>query len=273
MVAFVLSGGASHGAVQVGMLRALSEAGIEPDALYGTSVGAVNASVYSHLPAADRLDALDTAWREFGNRPPIRPSLARNALAVARRRQALSDLSPLRAQLEHTLGCDTRIEDGSVPLVVTATSLLDGRERAFQRGQLVETLMASCAVPGLFPPVKIEGVPYVDGLLYGAPVTAAIEDGYDTLYLLLTNSSLDVEEIPTSWFGIARRAATMVMWNHVTTPAGDRSDRPVIHTVPAPASMAAVNRWDFARTEDLLAESQETASRWLSAKLGEELVP
>jgi NTE family protein len=269
MVAFVLSGGASHGAVHVGMLRALIEGGVEPDALYGTSVGAVNASVIAHLQGPDRLDVLTGAWRDFAKRPPIRPSLARNALAIAGRSSALSDLSPLRARLEETFG-DARIEDAAVPLFVTATNLHTGRERLFDRGDLLPVLMASCAVPGLFPPVEIDGVPYIDGLLYGAPARAAVERGHDTLYLLLTNSTLSAHDLPTTWWGIARRAATMIMWNQLSVP--DRAGKVVIHTVPAPSSMATVGRWDFSRTEQLLADSYETASSWVAELLGEELV-
>lgn len=271
MVAFVLSGGASHGAVQVGMLRALAEAAIEPDAVYGTSVGAINAAVVSHLQPADRLDRLAAAWRDFAERPPIRPSLARNAMAMVRRRQALTDPSPLRAQLRETFG-DARIEDAAVPLFVAATSLLDGHEHLFDRGELVDTLMASCAVPGLFPPVEIDGEPYLDGLLYGAPAEAAIEDGHDTLYLLLTNSQLADAEVPTTWWGIARRAATMVMWNQVTVPRHGRATGVAVHTVPAPPSMGRVGWWDFAHTERLLADSYETAGRWLATLHDEELV-
>lgn len=268
----MLSGGSSHGAVQVGMLRALAEAGIEPDAVYGTSVGAINAAAVAHLESADRLDLLTAAWRRFAERPPIRPSLSRQALAVARRQRSLTDPAPLRAQLERTFG-DARIEEAGIPLSVAATNLLDGQERLFDRGDLVGTLMASCAVPGLFPPVDIDGTPYVDGLLYGAPAEAALNDGHEILYLLLTNSTLAAEGMPTTWWGIARRAATMVMWNQVTTPRSSRAGGVTIHTVPPPASMASVGRWDFAQTERLLADSYEMAGRWLSTQLDEELVP
>jgi len=267
MVAFVLSGGASHGAVQVGMLRALTEVGIEPDALYGTSVGAVNASVVAHLPSAVRLDALTEAWLEFAASSALRPSLGRHALAMIGRRRALSDLSPLRARLDETFG-DARIEDTAVPLFVTATSLLSGRERLLDSGALVDALMASCAVPGLFPPVEIDGVPYVDGLLYGAPVEAAARRGHHTLYLLLTNSTLAVDDVPATWWGIARRAATMIMWNQLRIPDRESADV-VIHTVPAPTSMASVGRWDFSHAAELLADSYESASRWVSTLVEE----
>lgn len=271
MIGFVLSGGASHGVVQVGMLRALAEAGIEPDALYGTSVGAINAAAISHLRPDERLEALTAAWRDFARKPPIRPSLARNAIAMVRRRQALTDPSPLRAQLEETFGA-ARLEEAAIPLFVTATNLLDGHEHLFDRGSLVDSLMASCAVPGLFPPVEIDGTPYIDGLLYGAPVEAAVEAGMDTLYLLLTNSTLAKEEVPTTWWGIARRAATMVMWNQLTIPPRGRAADLTVHLVPAPASMTSVGRWDFTQTERLLADSYETASSWLATLLDEELV-
>ncbi|HEX4427869.1 MAG TPA: patatin-like phospholipase family protein [Frankiaceae bacterium] len=273
MVAFVFSGGASHSAVQVGMLRALAEAGIEPDALYGTSAGAINAAVISRLPPTERLEALIAAWRTFIKRPPLPRSLRRSAMTVIGRRAALSDPWPLRTQLFETFG-DARIEDSAIPLFITATNLLSGHERLFDSGNLIETLMASCAVPGLFPPVEIDGTPFVDGLLYGAPARAAVEAEHDTLYLLLTNSVLPADQVPTSWWGIARRAATMIMWNQLLAPAqGDAGTGATIRIVPAPISLSKVGRWDFKHTEALLAESYEVASRWLAKSADEELVP
>src|SRR5690242_1783196 len=62
-VAFVLSGGGSLGATQVGMLRALFEAGIEPDMLVGTSVGSVNSAWVGAWPALDGIDKLAEIWR------------------------------------------------------------------------------------------------------------------------------------------------------------------------------------------------------------------
>ena len=271
IVAFVLSGGSSHGAVQVGMLRALAEAGIEPDAVYGTSAGAVNASVIAQLPAAEGLDALAAAWRGFVRKPPLRPSFTHSAVALLRRRPALIDPSPLRARLLDTFG-DARIEDATIPLHVVATNLLDGREHLFAEGRLVDVLMASCAVPGLFPPVEIDGTPYVDGLLYGAPTRPAIDAGHNTLFLLLTNSKMPHHETATSWWGIARRAATMVMWNQLLVPGHECADDIIIHTIPVPTSMARVGRWDFRHTETLLSDSYETASRWLARFADEELV-
>jgi NTE family protein len=272
MVAFVLSGGSSHSAVQVGMLRALTEAGIEPDALYGTSAGAINAAVMSFLPPAERLDALTSAWRDFVERPPLPRSLRRSAMTVIGRRAALSDPSPLREQLQETFG-DARLEDSPIPLFVTATNLLSGGEHLFNSGNLVETLMASCAVPGLFPPVEIDGTPFVDGLLYGAPTKAAVQAEHDTLYLLLTNSALPADEVPTSWWGIARRAATMVMWNQLLAPAQGDANEVTVHVVPAPVSIAKIGRWNFKHTETLLTDSYEIASRWLATLPDGELVP
>jgi NTE family protein len=188
------------------------------------------------------------------------------------RRPSLTDPAPLRQLLDVTFG-ERQIEQGALPLYMTATNLLTGHERLLNQGPLVDALMATCAVPGLFPPVTLDGIPYVDGLLYGAPVDAALAHGHDTIYLLLTNSEIAVAEVPQTWWGVARRAATMVMWNQATIANVAGADGVTIRTVPAPTSMAEVPRWDFSHTERLLDDSYEAAQRWVAASPREEWAP
>src|SRR3954464_2652079 len=126
--AFVLSGGGSLGAVQVGMLRALADHGIEPDLLVGTSAGALNAAFVSgHGGGAQSVDALAEVWVGLHARALLTVDARQALRALARRGRSLCSDRGLRALLDRHLPF-IRLEHAPIPLVVVATELLTGRE-------------------------------------------------------------------------------------------------------------------------------------------------
>lgn len=143
---FVLSGGGVRGAGHIGVLKALAQRGFVPNAIAGTSAGAmVGAFVADGHAAEDLLPMLREAWN---------------------RTSFLRGPRPGSAYIEGFLRSNLRaryFEDLKMPLHVTATDLEHGGQRIFSSGELVPALMASCAVPLVFPPVQIEGTYYVDG--------------------------------------------------------------------------------------------------------------
>jgi NTE family protein len=175
--AFVLTGGGSLGAVQVGMLAALHECGVEPDLLVGTSVGAVNAA---HLagpagPAgaagrssgsstARRLEELTRLWLSM-RRHDVFPLDPRRWLAAARGGQpSMFPGTGLERLLQRHLGYDT-LERGRIPVEVTATDLVTGKGLVLSTGSPVSAVRASAAVPGVLPPVLHQGRTLVDGAI------------------------------------------------------------------------------------------------------------
>ena len=183
-VAFVLGGGGLLGAHEVGMLRALLEADIVPDLVVGTSVGAVNGVVVAASPtpaAADRLAAL---WRDLESSGLFAGSLFRRLGTLARTRTSLHTDEPLRELLERHLPARTFAEL-AVPFQCVAASVERAAEHWFSEGPLVPAVLASCAVPGLLPPVEVEGETYLDGgLVHSIPVGRAVALGARTLYVL-----------------------------------------------------------------------------------------
>src|SRR4051794_22159868 len=153
-VAFVLSGGASLGAVQVGMLRALYERGIAPDVIVGTSVGAVNgAYIASRPPNLATAEGLARMWRAV-RRPEIFPFNPATALiGFSGRRKYLVAARPLRRLIDTQLEFD-RLEQAPIPFHVVAVDLFTGRERRLSRGPALEAILASAAIPGVFAPVE-----------------------------------------------------------------------------------------------------------------------
>lgn len=177
VTAFVLGGGANLGATQVGMMRALFERGITPDVISGCSVGAVNGAVIAANPSLTGVAHLESLWRNLDG-DTICPSGRINAIRLlARRYGTLESNDGLRRLLETRLSF-RRFEDTAVPLHVVATSLHSGREQWFSAGPVIPALLASAAIPAVFPPVVINGEPYVDGaVVNNVPISKAIELG------------------------------------------------------------------------------------------------
>ena len=183
MIAFVLSGGGSLGAVQAGMLEGLLERHIVPDVLVGTSIGAANAAFLAADPTLPRTRALSQVWRSLDPKElfPLGPIRALRAL---RDGGSIFSTAPLRQLIErHTPYTD--IERAAVALRIIATDFADGSEVAFGSGPVADAVLASTALPGIFPPHRISDRLYLDGgLVDHVPLTPAIEMGADTIYVL-----------------------------------------------------------------------------------------
>ncbi|MCO1659302.1 patatin-like phospholipase family protein [Pseudonocardia humida] len=182
--AFVLGGGGVLGAVQIGMLRALVEAGIRPDLVVGTSVGALNGAVLAALPAAEVADRLELAWRSPGARELFAGGGVARLRHFASSGVAAHSPAPLRRMIGEIVG-ERRIEDLPVPFTCCAARIEDAAEHWFDRGPVVDAVLASAAVPGLLPPAEIDGRHYLDGgLVNSIPLGRAVELGARRVFVL-----------------------------------------------------------------------------------------
>ena len=181
--AFVLGGGGVLGAHEVGMLRALAQAGIRPDVVVGTSVGAINGAFVAADPAgaAERLDQL---WQGAALQEAFSESLWGRAARLARSGTHLHSIEPLRRMLGDMLPVRD-FADLELPFQCVAASIEHASARWFSSGPIVPAVLASCAVPGLLPPVAIDGEHYFDGgLVDSIPVGRAVALGASTVYVL-----------------------------------------------------------------------------------------
>lgn len=149
-VPFVLSGGGARGVAHVGVLRAFAEAGILPSAISGTSAGAL---VGAFIAAGHAPQDIERLLREEWRLHLTRWRVLRGERLTQRR---------IGEFLQANLPVKT-FEELRIPLHVTATDLAHGGQRIFSSGALIPPLLASCAVPLVFPAVEINGTPYVDG--------------------------------------------------------------------------------------------------------------
>jgi NTE family protein len=161
-VAFVLGGGGVLGAHEVGMLRALCEAGIQPDAVIGTSVGAVNGALVAAGFSPDAVTHLANLWTSIGDEGVFGGSVLARMSTLVRSRTHLHSNERLRALLEQHLPVSL-IEELAVPFQCVAASVERAGAHWFSSGPLVDAVLASAAVPGLLPPVEIDGEHYLDG--------------------------------------------------------------------------------------------------------------
>jgi NTE family protein len=211
-VAFVLGGGGVLGAHEVGMLQALAETGIRPDVILGTSVGALNGVFVAADPdPAAALPRLDRVWREGAAGEAFRGSLFGRVRTLARSGTHLHSNEPLRQLLEELPV--SRIEDLAVPFQCVAASIERAAAHWFTSGPIVPAVLASAAVPGLLPPVRVGKEHFFDGgLVHSIPVGRAVKLGARTVYVLHVGRIERPLEPPTRpWevglvaFEIARR--------------------------------------------------------------------
>jgi NTE family protein len=148
-IGLALGAGSSRGFAHIGVLERLAETGVPIDALVGSSVGAGVGSLWSFGYEPDRIEALFAELRRHGARWnwPIR---------------SLLNGARLERHLRHS-AAEHGFDDTLWPFGVVAVDLYAGRETMFTSGDLPQCVLASCAVPGIYPPVRMSGRLYVDG--------------------------------------------------------------------------------------------------------------
>jgi NTE family protein len=182
-IALVLGGGGVLGATQVGMLRALLEAGVRPDLILGTSVGAVNGAVFAADPSEAGVQKLTDLWRSMSDSGIFSDTVVARATTLARHRTHLYSPAPFVRQLEEHL--PARFEDLQIPFQCVAASIERAGAHWFTTGRLAEAVLASSSVPGLLPPAEIGGEHFLDGgLVHSIPVGRALALGASEIYVL-----------------------------------------------------------------------------------------
>ena len=171
--------------MEVGMLRALDLAGVTPDLILGTSIGAFNGSVIADRPGAEGVASLTRLWAEIASTGILQGRRMDRLRNVAALRPALHETSELRALLERVHSAGRLIEDLNLPFQCVAASIERAAEHWFTKGPLIEALLASSAVPALFPPVEIGGEHFYDGgLVNSVPLARAVDLGAERIYVL-----------------------------------------------------------------------------------------
>jgi NTE family protein len=274
--AFVFTGGGSLGAIQVGMLRVLLSSGVRPDFVVGTSVGAINASYFAGAPNADGVATLERIWLGL-RRSAIFPISLATALGLLRNPGNLVDPRGLRQLVETNLSF-ANLEDAQLPLRIMATNQ-QGQAVCLSSGPAVAAILASSAIPGVFPPVDIDSQALMDGAIAAnTPVRLAVELGASRIIILPTGYACALKEPPKSAIGRALHAITlMISWQLMHELERVSADIQV-HLMPTLCPLA-VSPFDFSAAKELIERAAQSSKKWIDeggltrSALPQELAP
>ena len=154
--ALVLAGGGSLGAVQVGMLQALIAADVAIDLVVGASVGAINGAHFASKPSAEGVADLADIWCALGRQDIFPFSLLGATKTLLLHRGHILSNAGLRQMILSALPI-SRLEDCELPLHMVTTDLLSGAEVLQSQGDILQALLASAAIPLVYPPIAIDG--------------------------------------------------------------------------------------------------------------------
>ena len=260
-VAFVLSGGVALGSIQVGMLRAICECGIRPDLLVASSVGAVNGAFVGQGFDESRIAQLAEIWNglkrsdvfgRFGLRKILNIFSAHAALASP---EALHEL--ISSHVPYSF------EDLAVPTFITATDYLSAETVLLSRGNLWDSLLASSALPFVFPPVLIENRYLVDGSVSAhVPLLPAEQLGAKTLVVLDIGYPCQFHELPQNYLDRALHVFSLMLHRQHSGLLSALSPETTVLYLPSPCPLS-VPAYDFSQAADLMEAGYQTARQFL----------
>jgi NTE family protein len=265
--AWVLGGGAARGAAQVGTLRALFEHGFAPpSAIFGSSVGALDGAVIAARPDVTGVDILERLWLSETAREVFRVRSLGVARATLGRQPAMLSPVPIEKlilQFEVVTRCRD-FADLRLPLRVVATDLLDGSEVVVRSGPLLPALLASTSIPGIFPPVMLDGRMCSDGgIVDNVPIAQAVNEGYGKILAIGLMAPGPLADPPSSWTQVIARTLQLSLHHRLLSDFKSlEGSARIVVLCPTTSAGAA---WDMRRphTEALIDRAHFVAARFL----------
>ena len=258
-IAYVLGGGASYGSVQVGHLRALAETDITPDFVVGTSVGSLNGAIVAEHPgsAAEKLVEL---WSGM-TRQVVFGKVLGTAVNLAKGKASAVPNTGLRAVIENALSART-FEELTIPHTAVATDFDTGEPVPISSGDLISALLASAAIPLVFPPVRREDRKLVDGgIVANVPIRIAADQGAATIVVLDCGFTVMAPQQEETATGRLLRTAAIMAAQQVRNDLASVSDRVVLY-LPGPWPMRG-RPDDFRRSADNASTTYGLTMTWL----------
>lgn len=268
--AFVLGGGGLLGANEVGMLHALLERGIRPDLVVGTSVGAINGAAVAADPSLAAVARLTEVWQGVARTDLYSGSALRRVRHLARTHTHVHPNEPLRSMLEQQFG-STRLEDLTVPFQCVAACIERAAEHWFTSGPLVDAVLASTAVPGVLPPVRIGDEHFLDGgLVNSIPVSRAVALGARTIYVLQVGRIERPLVVPRRPWDVATVAFEIARRHRFALDMSTMPDDVDVHVLPTGAvepprynDLSALRYRDFSQVRDRMAAARGATLSYL----------
>ena len=262
-LAYVLPGGGALAAYQVGVLDALTEAGLRPDRLIGVSAGAMNAAFYAWGADADGVRRLQHVWSTVKRRDLVRVQPGRVALALAGKRTSFLDNRHGIEFLRRHFG-NRQVEHAPIPLSIITTDLGTGRPFVVESGDVVDAIVASSAFPGVLPPIEIDGRTLIDGgVVADVPLDVAAELGAKSV-VVVTVPALAPTPIPRHPVAVVLRSSTWGVEAHGRTIVA--RPPPGLTVVEIPSRPSSVTTFAVGSAAATITEARQLTREWLTSE-------
>jgi len=263
VTALVLAGGGSLGAVQVGMLKALFTQPLKIDLIVGSSVGALNGAFLASNPTAAGVERLSEIWLSLHRQDIFPVSLLTSLQALFFKKRHLIEAHAL-SQLIRTILPDQAVEALPIPLHIVTTNLLTGAEVVLSEGDVESCLLASTAIPVVFPPVNIGGQLLVDGsVASNTPIATAIAKGASRVLVLPTGFGCARASAPMGLAPVAMHALNILSMRQLTRDIEYHSANTEIIVLPTLCPLN-VSVFDFSHTAELIERAFQLTAEWLT---------
>ncbi len=261
--ALVLAGGGSFGAIQAGMLHSLATHGIAADMVVGSSVGSLNGAYYAGNPTLEGIERLETIWRRL-RRSDVFPLSLATVLGFLIRRNFLVEPDALQALIETNLTY-RNLEDAKIPIHIVATDILTGGTVVLSEGPAAQAIIASAAIPVVFPPVRFEDVYLVDGAVSSnTAVKVAVDQGARRLIVLPTGYACALSKPPAGAVASALHALTLLVARQLLSELKELDGSNIEYFVLPPLCPLTGSPYDFSQSDALIDRAITSTDAWIA---------
>lgn len=260
--AFVLAGGGSFGAIQVGMLHSLAAHGISADMVVGSSVGALNGAFYAGDPTLEGVEKLGDIWRGL-KRQDVFPMSWRTLLTFLWRRDFLISHDGIRKLIDDHIPY-RNLQDARVPVHIVTTDIISGDSIVLSEGSTSQAIVASTSIPGAFAPIRYKDYYLADGAISSnTPIQVAVRKGAKRLIILPTGHACANQKPPVGAVASALHALTLLIARQLVSEL-ESLDPDIEYFVVPPLCPLVGSPYDFSRTADHITRAIETTDAWLA---------
>ena len=243
------------------MLRALMEHGERADFVVGASAGAINGAYFAAAPNAAGVEKLEAIWRGL-RREDIFPITFKKLVGLLWRRDHLVESAGLRRLLETHLPY-RRLEHAAIPIHVIATDLMTGDEVLLSSGPAVDAVLASTAIPGVFPAVTIDGRELVDGgVTNNTPISAALKLGADRVVVLPTGFACALTRPPGNAIARALHSLNLLVARQLANDIERYAGSARLHVVPSLCPLET-SSYDYSGCATLIERAFDSTRKWI----------
>lgn len=241
------------------MLRALVESALFPDFVVGASAGAINAVHFAATPTAHGVAEMTQLWTRRRGTNVFTVSRLHGVLALTGRRPALLDATALRRMLSVGLKAGP-----TIPCHVLATALLSGEEVLLSSGSALDALVATTAIPDLFPPCIVDGRALTDGgVAANAPIRSAITLGATRIIVLPTGYPCAARGAPKGIVATVLHTFALMVARQLAVDIEHARGIVALHVVP-PLCPLAVASHDFSQAAQLIETAHVKTAQWIA---------